>query len=434
MDEYSLEGKVASIYHEKTREYFREVLSNYQNKNYRSAVVMLWSVAVCDLLLKLRHMADLYSDKTANDILTEVAGIQTANPRSPEWELKLVDLVRERTNLLEIGDHQNLVHLQHQRHLSAHPVVNASLELHRPNRDTVRAFIRNVLDGVLTKPPIYTRRVLDDLLQDLAASAPILTADEDKLRTFLEGRYLARMPLQVQLEIFRTLYRLTFRTVNPDCDANRLVNYKAVEYIARKNPTSVVTFMSRNVDFFSQIATNGEPLKYLIYFLARLPDAYLTLDEHAKHLIEHIIQNDPDSRCSGWFLNNDLDTFYNSIANWAITPPAPQLTAFHFEELMRASDTSEWEKKVRMLANNYYCSSGSYDSADTRFANAIRPLLGTYGPDELVDLLGRIERNSQTYHRNRSRVDHREIKQKCDEVLGAAFDFAPYPMFVESIS
>lgn len=433
MDQYSIETKAAAIYDEKSREYFNEVFLNYQNGSYRSAVVMLWSVAVCDLLLKLRHMADLYGDATAAAILTELAAMQAANPRSPDWELRLVDFVKDRTNLLDIGDHQNLIHLQQQRHLSAHPVVNANLELHRPNRETVRAFIRNTLDGVLTKPPIFTRRVLDDLLQDLAASEEILVSDSGKLKALLDGRYLSKMNHQVQLEIFKSLYRLTFRTVNAECDAHRIVNCKALEYIASRNAATIPAFMAQNVEFFSRIAAAGEPLKYLVHFLSRLPEGYAPLDAHAKDLIRHIVETDSDARCSGWFVNANLDEYYDLLLAWAATSPDPRLTAYNFQELMRASDTGEWERKVRILANVYYCASGSYDTADFRFSTAIGPLLASYGRDELMDLLARIERNSQTYHRGRSRIDHVAIKQKCDQALGAQFDYAAYPSFIESL-
>lgn len=50
MHEYSLEKMAEKIHYGKTKEYFGEVLSSYHNENYRSAVVMLWSVAVCDIV------------------------------------------------------------------------------------------------------------------------------------------------------------------------------------------------------------------------------------------------------------------------------------------------------------------------------------------------------------------------------------------------
>ena len=87
--DYSLEKIIQEINDAKSAEYFGEVFSSYQNGNYRSAIVMLWSVAVCDALFKLRHLVDMYEDKTAQNILDNVAKKQKENPRSPEWETKL---------------------------------------------------------------------------------------------------------------------------------------------------------------------------------------------------------------------------------------------------------------------------------------------------------------------------------------------------------
>ena len=47
------------IYFSKTREYFQEVISSYSIGNYRSATVMLYSVAVCDILFKLNELKDM---------------------------------------------------------------------------------------------------------------------------------------------------------------------------------------------------------------------------------------------------------------------------------------------------------------------------------------------------------------------------------------
>ena len=41
------------IYFPQIKNYFREIVSSYDNGNYRSAIVMLYSTIVCDLLLKL---------------------------------------------------------------------------------------------------------------------------------------------------------------------------------------------------------------------------------------------------------------------------------------------------------------------------------------------------------------------------------------------
>lgn len=55
---------VDSIYFDKSRNYFREVINSYENGNYRSAIVMLYSLVVCDLLLKLNELDDIYNERT----------------------------------------------------------------------------------------------------------------------------------------------------------------------------------------------------------------------------------------------------------------------------------------------------------------------------------------------------------------------------------
>jgi hypothetical protein len=167
LDEYSIEQRATQIFDARTKEYFSEVLSCYAAGNYRSSVVMLWSVAVCDLLFKLQNLVDLYGDAKAKEILADIGKLQQDNERSPIWETKLVESVAEQTQLLDIAERENLLHLQRQRHLAAHPVVNANFQLHRPNRETVRALIRNTLDGVLTKAPILSKQIVNELVGDL---------------------------------------------------------------------------------------------------------------------------------------------------------------------------------------------------------------------------------------------------------------------------
>ena len=139
MQEFSLERISEQIHYGKTKAYFQEVLSSYNNGNYRSSVVMLWSVAICDIVYKLQSLIDLYDDSAAKEILREVTAIQNEDYKSSAWEIKLLDDVHEKTFLLDSSEYENLRYLQKQRHLSAHPVLNSERELHSPNKETVRS-------------------------------------------------------------------------------------------------------------------------------------------------------------------------------------------------------------------------------------------------------------------------------------------------------
>ena len=99
MQEFSLEKVSENIHFGKTKQYFQEVMSSYSNGNYRSTVVMLWSVTVCDIVYKLQSLIDLYDDASAKKILKELTKQQEAEPRSASWEIKLIDDVYEKTQL-----------------------------------------------------------------------------------------------------------------------------------------------------------------------------------------------------------------------------------------------------------------------------------------------------------------------------------------------
>jgi hypothetical protein len=185
MQEFSLEKISESIYYGKSKAYFKEVLSSYHNENYRSAVVMLWSVAVCDIVFKLQSLIDLYGDASARQILDDVTAIQVANPNSPTWEVQLIDDVHSKTNLIDSAEYEILRYLQKQRHLSAHPVLNRDRELHSPKKETVRALIRNTLEEVLIKPPFYTQHILSELLADIAESSEVLN-NRAKTKKYIE--------------------------------------------------------------------------------------------------------------------------------------------------------------------------------------------------------------------------------------------------------
>jgi hypothetical protein len=174
----------------RTRKYFGEVLQCYNSGCFRSAVVMLWSVVVCDLLFKLDHLANAnaYADPTAKSILKDIEKLRLQNPKSPDWEWTLVEEIVKRTQLLESSDEVNLKTLQDHRHLSAHPVLTSTEVLFSPSREVVRAHVRNTLEGVLIKPAMFSKKVFDALTEDLETNEAVLP-DENSLERYLGAKY-----------------------------------------------------------------------------------------------------------------------------------------------------------------------------------------------------------------------------------------------------
>ena len=96
------------------------------------------------------------------------------------------------------------------------------------------------------------------------------------------------------------------------------------------------------------------------------------------------------------------------------------------------SDSPEWSLLSKIILNSYYAASFGYDAADTRFYKAIRDYIKDYDKEALIDFMAKAQGNSQAYDRRGAKYDHRLIKERCDEVLGAEFNYTDYRIFVQS--
>ena len=427
LDEYSIEQRATQIFDARTKEYFAEVLSCYSAGNYRSSVVMLWSVAVCDLLFKLQNLVDLYGDAKAKEILADIGKLQQDNERSPIWETKLVESVAEQTQLLDIAERENLLHLQRQRHLAAHPVVNANFQLHRPNRETARALIRNTLDGVLTKAPILSKQIVNELVGDLEQASGILI-DDKRLKAYLESKYYNRFNPEVEKAVFKALWKFAFRLTDEQCEKNRAINYSALRLLFGRNPGQFKTQIEADKDYFSTIATGGAPVVCLIDFLSRVPQLYGLLADHAKAAIQHVVDNDVSSRCLAWFIAPSLSDHAASLYAWIVGKEPPDIDRKIWDALREISDSSEWDRTLVRLASGYYVASINYDSADKRFNEAVRPLLPMFDLNGCIDLIRGIETNGQTWERRGAYKDHGDLRIRALEI-DSSVDLTEYRVF-----
>lgn len=427
MGEFSLEKISEKIYSGQTKEYFYEVLSSYQNGNYRSAVVMLWSVVICDIVYKLQHLVDLYDDKAARAILDEIARIQNAEPTSSSWEVSLVDNVHRKTNLLENADKVNLEYLQKQRHLCAHPVIDSNKELHAPSKDVARSLLRSALEGVLIKPPFYTQKILGELLSDVSENKEALNS-KVKIKKYVENRYLERLKPESEAQVYRSLWKLVFKLEDEECQENRAHNLVVLQLIGERNPLMIRESIRRECEYYSSVAPNGSALILLVNYLSRNPDLFELLNEEAHVKVRHCIDTENDARILGWFVKDDKNVHFQDLLSWIEGDERPRISQGQWDELLGIEDSDEWQEKFCKLIGAYYGCSRSYNQADKRFQSAVKPHLKMFGLKSLKFMLGRIERNDQTYGRGRASFDHSQVKEVIDE-LSEDFEFSDFPNF-----
>lgn len=416
------------IYFSKTREYFNEVLSNYTNGNYRSAVVMLYSVAICDLLFKLQELVDMYNDTVAVEILQEVEKCRNPgdNKSKSRWEKEFVDRLYEKTELLDLETYTNLSHLYDHRNFSAHPALNERYELISPSKETTIALIKTVLEDILIKPPIFIKRITDMMLEDLAEKKSIYQDEVEKLHEYLRRKYFDRMSDPMKKSTFRSFWKLCFCLPDDEeCQRNRAVNRKAMEFLFC-DTDGLLDFMKTDA-MFAKTSPDDNCVMHLCILLAHYPQIYSVLSDDTKLQISALTAKNSTAKLVSWFTSSSKVAHIQEL-----------IASSYYEKLDEATigfvaDQYGFSGELSYFIDyciEYFGSSGLFDIANERYRTAIRPFLAKMSRTQFIRLITVINENDQIYNRNANYSTNTEVAMIAHESLGADFDYSQYPHFV----
>jgi len=413
MSDISIERLAEKIYNEKTREYFKEVQSSYFNGNFRSAVVVLYSVVIFDLLYKMRDLRDIYNDEGAEKILVEFEEKQKQNPKDSKWESDLYTNIHQRTKFLSNGELANIKSLHEHRHLSAHPALSHDIELYMPNKDVARAHIRNMLEGVLTKPPIFSKNIFVNLIKDISENASKLPPND--LKRYVNDKYFRNLSDPIINDIFKQLWKFVFVKKGANIDKNREINFKVLKIIIQQNKYKILNYIRHNQVYFSTVPTNNDLLfSQLVKFLCEYPDFYEAFDESAKILTRNKIRSNREYRIRCNFLHEKIAD-YRKEAEKAIFPLVSKSEGrYEFDKIVKdyiqfLKDNGE---NFNGIAIKYFRFSSSYNEADRRFRTFIEPYLGNFTNMELTNIVEKWRANSEIEGRERAEADFNLVKSE----------------------
>lgn len=389
--DFSIESSIEKIQNSNTKDYFTEVYQTFANGNYRSSIVMLYSVLICDLVYKLRDLRDVYSDTKAKKILDEIEELQQKNSKSPEWESKLIEFISTRTTLLEASDIVAIESLQKFRHLSAHPILTNSDLLYSPNRDTVQSLIRNILDGVLTNPPFFSNKIFDTFLNDLVDVKDKITED-DNLEKYLKSRYLKRLKDTDFKKLFRSLWKIVLNADDQKSIDNRTITFKALRLLLKSNKSICLDLIKNEKEYYSNI-TKDESLTNLTVLFTRFPDIYFLLDNPLQLLLDGHIAKDNNLILISWFKNTSLEKHLLELDFENIDGIKTEYIAF----LNRVSKDFNCIETYEIFCLNYFGASASFDQAKTRFNIVIAPIMDNLNLEKLKKLMYLSNDNYQIY-------------------------------------
>lgn len=428
MREKGLDELAETIHKERTREYFKEVLSSYYNGNYRSAIVMLYTVTVTDLVLKLKELKEVFDDDKAISILNEVEAMQTENPKNSAWESKLIEDCRKRTQLLESADFTNIESVHNLRHLSAHPVLSENYELHNPSKEIVNGYIKSILIGVLTKPALRSKEVFSGMVQSLAEGKDFLISFE-KVERFLAAKYFGNIDLPVEKQVFKSLWKVTFKLDNNDAHENRHVNFMALKVLLDRNFQDLYEFMQEDVPYYSQFYQDAIP--YAIDLFNFYPTIFGVLNEAAKMQIEGEIDKSASWKVVSVFQHESLAAHLTFLFDGEFKPNSFEQSYIHRDDIMTLWAIVERENGKSLALSvlvEFFGRSTGYDCADERFSYHIRPKLKEFEKDHFKKLLIAINGNQQVYGRSSAKSTNKEIHKVIEEKYGS-MNYTAYPNF-----
>jgi hypothetical protein len=403
--EQNLAALAEGIYHQKTKEYFEEVLSSYKHGNYRSAVVMLYTVVICDLVFKLNDLRDVHNDEKAKKILEDLEVEKEEDPVSPAWENELIEKAFREVKLLENDVYTHITTLKKYRNLSGHPVLNSLEILYRPNEEMTRSLIINVLEGLLNKHPLLTKNVFVPFMVEMERVKNDFPTEE-RLETYLESKFLVYFNKELVEYIFKHLWKLVFKNNGERESKNRDINYRVLLIIYKKYEQILIEFIKKESAHFSDFLDgNTGILNKLVDFLAMYPNVYGELKEHTKEILKNRIKNSNKLTIQGLFLFDTIKEHLthtdSHIHSYGQFYNQPYIQTY----LLQNDDISFLLSKVGeediygfydLMISHYY-HSGSYDAADVTFDRCIRPFYPNFDKEQMERLLSEVNDNPQCY-------------------------------------
>lgn len=443
---FNIETALENVKNKKTQTYLQEVIDCYNRGNFRSSVVMLYSVVITDLIYKLKDLDELYEDETAKQILEKIESKRKSNPTSSEWENILIEDIHKRMELLELKDYLSIKHLKDHRNLCAHPSIESNYELFTPNKEIVRSHLRNIMEGIFLKDALLSKNIFKHMTEDLARIKDTLLADDELgnvkgLEKYLKIKYFDKFNKKVEESIFRSLWKITYISLDQKCEENRMVNHYTLKLLVKSNPSKFLDLVKSELTFYSNIPPTDQEKEKLedddisvrFYMLSDFFEDnisfYVALDTVTKDIITLEFKKNFCLYFKSPYINESLEKHIEDVIEKISDE---KLCYSDFMNLLKFAEQDFKEGLVFDLVVEYYGESCSFDEADRRYVKSILPFLERFNEEHFTKLIEKINSNSQIRGRGNARETNTKIKEFADKVFSEhsiEFDYSKYPFF-----
>ncbi|NNH86921.1 hypothetical protein [Acinetobacter terrae] len=423
MSYFSVDEAIEKIKNSHTRILFKEVHSSYSMGNYRSAVVMLWSVVVTDLVFKLQELESIYEDTTACRILKDIKTEQERDPKSSKWEMKIIEKFHKELFFFDTPEVAQMENLQNMRHVSAHPVINNINMLHMPSKSLVYSLMQSALEAVLMKDALFSSQMIKFIIDDLSRIKDVLTTFEDKERYFCH-KFLNKMSEPILVKFIETLWKFSFKISNSDTDDNRKNNLVFLEIIFKQKKEIFLKFMIDKKEYISNLIIEENLVRALLFFLISKKPLLNYFEKDSVDILKAMLTDKPYYFYEYLLFQTPIDYCnYLNSKNYELIPVL-SLNALKSD----CEETNTFNDFLSVCIEGY-SNSKTFDRADKRFKVLIHSNLDRFSLEQLDTLIQKINKNYQVYGRSSASNDHKLIIERVLSI-DPHFEFKKYREFI----
>lgn len=416
--------EVEDIYDNRTKLYFEEVLTSYSSKCYRSALVSLYSVTICDIIYKLEELSEYYDDEVAEKILSEMEKDMSDNSNLSHWESKLINLAYERHKILNKKTKVYMETLKNFRNLSAHPSLNENYELFQPDKETTISLIKNILSEILIKSPIVNNKIIDKLTDDLSENKYWLLESDENLNSFLLKKYFERMDSSTIKYIFKTFWKFCYVSDDEKCRENIDINIAALKSLLKYKYEELILYLESE-DILKQVGDSNTQKLNVCKLLFLFPKLYLLLEENLKREIDTFIDINSEAKMFSYFKYKNKMEHLENLKNIKMNVPDDKDINIIYDTYANEG----LQDKLLDLFIERFGKSESFDEANELFDKIVYPFLERYSFEQFERIIKKINANSQIYNRRRNYNDNNKLVSKITERFGNSIDFQKYSNF-----
>jgi len=234
------------------------------------------------------------------------------------------------------------------------------------------------------------------------------------VRLFLEAKYFRHFSPATFAQIFKSLWRVTFKAIDARCETNRTINAQALEVVFEFRKAELTELIKSERDWFSDVSFLDGPIAVLTRFFRENPQVFPLLNDALKTPIQNFANLSLDHFATCWFISPSLDAHVSAILDRIGN--GEDLSPEIFKGFCVSLSTTDVFRIALNIGIELYRMSKSYDTADKRFDEMIRPFVTFYSREQIQRFLGACEIciGGQATSRRRAWSDHLEIKAIID--------------------